>query len=108
MLVRSIVRRAGADLLRLYSETALRRVWRAEQFSWWMTVLLHRFADADVFQHRLQLAQLDYLTASKAAAPCGTRSAHATSAPSPISGDFVRFAQTQNLGLDLTNPPKRR
>jgi p-hydroxybenzoate 3-monooxygenase len=56
------------DLLGQYSETALRRVWRAEQFSWWMTSLLHRFADADVFQQRLQLARLDSLTASKAAA----------------------------------------
>jgi p-hydroxybenzoate 3-monooxygenase len=56
------------DLLGQYSEMALRRVWRAEQFSWWMTSLLHHFADADVFQHRLQLAQLDYVTASKAAA----------------------------------------
>jgi FAD binding domain len=56
------------DLLGQYSETALRRVWRAEQFSWWMTSLLHRFEDADVFQHRLQPAQRDYLTASKAAA----------------------------------------
>src|SRR5262249_33545415 len=56
------------DLLGQYSETALRRVWRAEQFSWWMTALLHRFADADAFQHRLQLAQLDYLTSSRAAA----------------------------------------
>jgi p-hydroxybenzoate 3-monooxygenase len=54
------------DLLGQYSETALRRVWRAEDFSWWMTALLHRFADA--FQHRLQLAQLDYLTSSRAAA----------------------------------------
>jgi p-hydroxybenzoate 3-monooxygenase len=56
------------DLLGQYSETALCRVWRAEQFSWWMTALLHRFADADVFRNRLQLAQLDYVTASRAAA----------------------------------------
>jgi p-hydroxybenzoate 3-monooxygenase len=56
------------DLLGQYSETALRRIWRAEQFSWWMTGLLHRFADADAFQHRLQLAQLDFLTSSRAAA----------------------------------------
>jgi p-hydroxybenzoate 3-monooxygenase len=56
------------DLLERYSETALARVWRAEQFSWWMTVLLHRFADADAFRHRLQRAQLDYLTSSRAAA----------------------------------------
>lgn len=58
----------GTDLLGRYSETALRRVWRAEQFSWWMTSLLHRFPDADAFQQRLQLAQLDYLTSSRAAA----------------------------------------
>jgi p-hydroxybenzoate 3-monooxygenase len=56
------------DLLGQYSETALRRVWRAEHFSWWMTSLLHRFADADAFQHRLQLAQLDHVTSSRAAA----------------------------------------
>jgi p-hydroxybenzoate 3-monooxygenase len=56
------------DLIGQYSETALRRVWWAEQFSWWMTSLLHRFADADVFQHRLQLAQLDHVTSSRAAA----------------------------------------
>ena len=47
---------------------ALHRVWRAEQFSWWKTALLHRFAGADAFQCRLQLAQLDYLTSSRAAA----------------------------------------
>ena len=68
MLVRLMVRRAGTDLLGHYSETAQRRVWRAEQFSWWMTSLLHRFPEADAFYHRLQLAQLDYLNASRAAA----------------------------------------
>jgi p-hydroxybenzoate 3-monooxygenase len=51
-----------------YSETALRRVWRAEHFSWWMTSMLHRFPDADEFQHRLQLAQLAYVCRSPAAA----------------------------------------
>jgi p-hydroxybenzoate 3-monooxygenase len=56
------------DLLDTYSATALRRVWRAEHFSWWMTSMLHRFPDADGFQHRLQLAQLDYVTQSRAAA----------------------------------------
>src|SRR5262245_24097509 len=56
------------DLLGQYSETALSRVWRAEYFSWWMTTLLHRFADAGAFQRRLQLAQLDNLTSSRAAA----------------------------------------
>jgi len=57
------------DLLDSYSETCLRRVWRAEHFSWWMTSMLHRFPNDDGgFQHRLQLAQLRYLTTSKAAA----------------------------------------
>lgn len=57
-----------ADLLDAYSTTALRRVWRAEHFSWWMTSMLHRFQDGDAFQSRLQLAQLDYVTRSRAAA----------------------------------------
>jgi p-hydroxybenzoate 3-monooxygenase len=56
------------NLLEEYSETALRRVWRAQHFSWWMTSMLHRFPDADGFQQRLQLAQLEYVTSSPAAA----------------------------------------
>lgn len=51
-----------------YSDTALRRIWRAEHFSWWMTSMLHRFPDADGFQHRIQLSQLDYVCSSPAAA----------------------------------------
>ena len=56
------------DLLDAYSDTCLRRAWRAEHFSWWMTSMLHRFADADPFQHRLQLSQLRYTASSRAAA----------------------------------------
>jgi p-hydroxybenzoate 3-monooxygenase len=57
------------DLLDDYSATCLRRVWRAEHFSWWMTSMLHRFPDDDGgFQHRLQLSQLRYVTSSQAAA----------------------------------------
>ena len=56
------------DLLQRYSETALRRVWRAEHFSWWMTSMLHRFHDETPFHHRLQLSQLQYVTGSRAAA----------------------------------------
>jgi p-hydroxybenzoate 3-monooxygenase len=56
------------DLLGLYSETALRRVWRAEHFSWWMTSMLHHFHDETPFHHRLQLSQLRYVTESRAAA----------------------------------------
>jgi p-hydroxybenzoate 3-monooxygenase len=59
-----------SDLLERYSETCLRRVWRAEHFSWWMTSMLHRFPDEDDggFQHKLQLSQLRYVTTSRAAA----------------------------------------
>ena len=55
-------------LLEAYSATALRRVWRAEHFSWWMTSLLHRFHDESPFQHRLQLSELDYVVSSRAKA----------------------------------------
>ncbi len=55
-------------LLAQYSDTCLRRVWRAEHFSWWMTALLHKFPQATSFQQRLQLAELEYVTHSRAAA----------------------------------------
>jgi p-hydroxybenzoate 3-monooxygenase len=58
----------SSELLERYSETALRRVWRAEHFSWWMTSMLHRFHDETPFHHRLQLSQLQYVTGSRAAA----------------------------------------
>jgi p-hydroxybenzoate 3-monooxygenase len=61
--------RGRTDLLEGYSAACLRRVWRVQQFSWWMTSMLHRFEDdPDGFQHRLQLAQLAYVCSSKAAA----------------------------------------
>ena len=55
-------------LLDAYSETCLRRVWNAQRFSWWMTSMLHRFHDGDDYQYRLQQAELDYVTSSRAAA----------------------------------------
>jgi p-hydroxybenzoate 3-monooxygenase len=73
--VRSLSRAFGdyyrtgkSESLNRYSQTCLRRVWRAEHFSWWMTSLLHRFPDATPFQRRLQLAELEYVTGSRAAA----------------------------------------
>ncbi len=57
-----------ADLLDAYSETCLRRIWKAQRFSWWMTSLLHRFPEASGFGGRVQLAELDYVTSSRAAA----------------------------------------
>jgi p-hydroxybenzoate 3-monooxygenase len=56
-------------LLDRYSETCLRRVWRAQRFSWWMTSILHvfGFGPEHAFDRRRQLAELDYLTSSRAA-----------------------------------------
>lgn len=57
-----------ADLLVDYTATALKRVWRAEHFSWWMTILFHRFDDATPFQQELQRSELEYVVSSRAAA----------------------------------------
>ena len=46
----------------------MRRVWRVQHFSWWMTSMLHRFDRDDRYRHRLQLAELDYVCSSRAAA----------------------------------------
>jgi p-hydroxybenzoate 3-monooxygenase len=54
------------ELIDRYSEQCLRRIWKAVRFSWWFTSLTHKFSD-DPFAHRLQLAELDYLTGSAAA-----------------------------------------
>ncbi len=58
----------GEGSLEQYSPDCLERVWRAEYFSWWMTSMLHRFDEGDAMQARLQVAQLDYVTTSRAAA----------------------------------------
>jgi p-hydroxybenzoate 3-monooxygenase len=70
VLTRGLVELLGAGstaVLDRYSETCLRRVWKAQRFSWWMTSMLHRFGD-DPFQRGLQLAELDYITRSRAPA----------------------------------------
>ncbi len=54
-------------LLDAYSATCLRRVWKVQRFSWWMTSMLHRFIHDNAFDHRRQLAELDYVTGSRAA-----------------------------------------
>ncbi|MEI8145443.1 MAG: 4-hydroxybenzoate 3-monooxygenase [Alphaproteobacteria bacterium] len=51
-----------------YSATCLDRIWKVQRFSWWMTAMLHRFDDETAFDHRRQLAELDYVVRSKAAA----------------------------------------
>jgi p-hydroxybenzoate 3-monooxygenase len=58
--------RSGGGLDR-YSERALRRVWRAERFSWWMTSLLHSFPERTGFERRIQEVELEYLASSPAA-----------------------------------------
>jgi p-hydroxybenzoate 3-monooxygenase len=61
--------RGDASGLDAYSDSCLRRVWRAEHFSWWMTSMLHRFPGENAeFEERLQRAQLDYVCRSEAAA----------------------------------------
>jgi p-hydroxybenzoate 3-monooxygenase len=55
-------------LLDRYSEICLRRVWKVQRFSWWMTSMLHRFANDNPFDQRRQVAELDYVTSSRAAA----------------------------------------
>jgi p-hydroxybenzoate 3-monooxygenase len=50
-----------------YSDTALRRIWAAERFSWWMTSLMHRFPETTGFDRRVQVAEFNYLSGSRAA-----------------------------------------
>ena len=50
-----------------YSQRSLRRIWKAERFSWWLTNLMHRFPDTQGFGQRVQEAELDYLVNSRAA-----------------------------------------
>ena len=60
--------RSGDDsLLAAYSERCLRRVWKAQRFSWWMTTLLHTNQADSAYDRRRQIAELDYLTSSRAA-----------------------------------------
>ncbi|WP_409183679.1 4-hydroxybenzoate 3-monooxygenase [Amycolatopsis sp. VS8301801F10] len=70
VLSRALVALLQGDstLAESYSDTCLRRVWRAEHFSWFMTTMLHVDPDADAFARRLQLSQLRYTASSRAAA----------------------------------------
>ncbi|GGY09111.1 4-hydroxybenzoate 3-monooxygenase [Litchfieldella qijiaojingensis] len=54
------------DLIPRYSQTCLKRIWKAERFSWWMTSILHKFSDEEDFSTRMQQAELDYYTSSEA------------------------------------------
>ncbi|GAB3573415.1 4-hydroxybenzoate 3-monooxygenase [Amycolatopsis endophytica] len=63
-----LVQHKRSELAESYSDTCLRRVWRAEHFSWYMTSMLHVDPAADAFSRRLQLSQLRYTASSRAAA----------------------------------------
>ncbi len=56
------------ELIERYSENALRRIWKAERFSWWMTNMMHTFPEAAEFDAKMQVAELDYVTSSRAGA----------------------------------------
>jgi p-hydroxybenzoate 3-monooxygenase len=71
VLTRALVdfyKHGASEGLDRYSDTCLRRVWKVQRFSWWMTSMLHRFPHEDSFQHHLHLAELEYVTSSRAAA----------------------------------------
>jgi p-hydroxybenzoate 3-monooxygenase len=60
-------RTGRSELLERYSVTCLRRVWKAQRFSWWMTQLFHLDPSHNTFDRKRQLAELDYVTSSEAA-----------------------------------------
>ncbi|MCE8005179.1 4-hydroxybenzoate 3-monooxygenase [Billgrantia ethanolica] len=65
-LMVKVYQEGRTDLIPNYSQTCLKRIWKAERFSWWMTSLLHKFSDEEDFETRMQQAELDYLTSSEA------------------------------------------
>lgn len=60
-------RQNTAERLDAYSATCLRRIWKVQRFSWWMTTLLHRFFDHTPFEERMHAAELNYVFSSRAA-----------------------------------------
>ncbi len=78
-------RDGSQQLLSRYSEICLRRVWRAQHFSWWMTSMLHRFDGGGGFDYHRQLAELDHVTTSRAAAT--TLAEHYTGLPFDLPGE---------------------
>jgi p-hydroxybenzoate 3-monooxygenase len=66
--LQAFYREGCTEGLDAYSSVCLSRVWKVQRFSWWMTSLLHRFDDETPFDHRRQLAELEYIVTSRAAA----------------------------------------
>jgi p-hydroxybenzoate 3-monooxygenase len=65
--IEAFVKSKRDDLLENYSKTCLGRVWKGQRFSWWMTQMLHRYADASDFDIKRQIAEIEYVTCSEAA-----------------------------------------
>jgi len=66
--IAAFYKNGATDLLESYSQVCLKRVWKAQRFSWWMTRLMHLFPEETPFDRRRQVAELDYVTSSEAAA----------------------------------------
>ncbi len=65
-MLRKVYTEGRTDLLERYSEVCLRRIWKAERFSWWMTSMLHHFPDSDGFSQRIADSELAYFVDSEA------------------------------------------
>ena len=63
----SFYRKNDGNRLAGYSDICMRRIWKAQRFSWWMTSLLHKFDERSSFENEVQLAELDYVVSSRAA-----------------------------------------
>jgi p-hydroxybenzoate 3-monooxygenase len=87
----ALLRDGRAEPADAYSQTCLRRVWRATHFSWWMTSMLHRAPGGDPMQEQLQLSQLRYTTSSRAAA-------------TTLAENYVGYPPLRPTGLDLPGP----
>jgi p-hydroxybenzoate 3-monooxygenase len=61
-----VYKEGRADLIEQYSPICLRRIWKAERFSWWMTSMLHAFPEVDAFGQRIKETELDYFVGSLA------------------------------------------
>ncbi len=65
-ILRKVYREGRVELLEKYSQICLRRIWKAERFSWWMTSMLHQFPEADGFSQRIAQSELEYFVESEA------------------------------------------
>jgi p-hydroxybenzoate 3-monooxygenase len=65
--IAAFYKQGSNDRLATYSATCLKRIWKVQRFSWWMTTLLHRFFDHTPFDQQMQAAELDYVFSSRPA-----------------------------------------